>query len=107
MSRKSRIEETLTLALAPLHLEVWDESHMHSVPVGSESHYNVFVVSDAFAGLPLIARHRQVNALLQEELAGGMHALALHTVTPEEWMARGDAANPASPPCLGGSKVAG
>jgi BolA protein len=53
-----------------------------------------------------VQRHRAVNAILAAELAGQVHALALHTMTPEEWFARGGAA-PASPPCMGGSKAAG
>jgi BolA protein len=61
------------------------------------------MVSDAFADEKLIARHRRVNRVLSEELAGGIHALALHTLTPEEWFNRGGTVAD-SPPCLGGSK---
>ena len=104
MSRKTRIEETLGAGLAPLHLEVLDESHMHSVPPGSESHFKVTVVSEAFEGRRLLERHRAVNAALADELEASVHALALHTLTPEEWFARGGTV-PESPPCLGGSKA--
>ena len=44
-----QIRERLSEALKPVHLEVADESHMHNVPSGAESHFNVFVVSEAFA----------------------------------------------------------
>ncbi len=87
--------------LSPEHLEVINESHMHNVPEGSESHFKVVIVSDAFKDKMLIARHRLVNKALQEELSGGIHALALHTMTMDEWFEKGNA--PESPPCLGGS----
>ncbi|MEJ2453324.1 MAG: BolA/IbaG family iron-sulfur metabolism protein [Candidatus Thiodiazotropha sp.] len=97
------IQQKLQQAFSPIHLEVINESHMHSVPEGSESHFKVVVVSDAFEGEKLIARHRQVNRVLSEELAGGIHALALHTLTPDDWFNRGGTVTD-SPPCLGGSK---
>jgi BolA protein len=97
------IEAKLRAALSPEQLEVVNESHMHSVPSGSESHFRVVVVSEAFDGLRAVARHQRIYQLLADELAGGVHALALHTYTPVEWQARGGDA-PASPACLGGSK---
>mgnify|MGYP006225818277 CR=1 FL=1 len=102
-STQQTIQQKLQQALSPIHLEVINESHMHNVPEGSESHFKVVVVSEAFAGKKLIARHRQVNQVLSEELAGGIHALALHTMTPEDWFNRGGTVAD-SPPCLGGSK---
>lgn len=107
MSRKARIEESLTKVLHPLHLEVSDESHMHNVPEGAESHFKVLAVSEAFSGETLIKRHRRVNALMRDELAGGLHALAIHAWTPQEWFDKGGGAAPSSPECLGGSKQAG
>jgi BolA protein len=103
MSIAERLQSKLQAGFSPLHLEVVNESHMHNVPEGSESHFKVTVVSDAFTGEPLLRRHRAVNAAVAEELAGGVHALALHTMTPEEWFAKGGQ-SPDSPPCLGGSK---
>ena len=97
------IENKIIEALKPMHLEVIDESHMHSVPEGAQSHFKVVVVSETFSGQGLVARHRMVNALLREQFNQGLHALALHTMTPEEWFAKGGSA-PESPPCLGGSK---
>lgn len=104
MQVRQTIEQKLRERFEPLHLEVNDESHMHSVPDGSQSHFRVVLVTEAFTGDPLIKRHRAVNALLADELAGGVHALALHTMTPEEWFAKGGSA-PESPPCEGGSKA--
>lgn len=104
MNRKARIAEHLTNGLNPLHLEVLDESHMHNVPAGAESHFKVLAVSEAFDGEKLINRHRRINALVREELASGLHALAIHAWTPQEWFDKGGGAAPASPECLGGSK---
>ncbi len=102
MSVEDEITEKLQLALNPVHLEVTNESHMHNVPPGSESHFKVVVVSDEFNGKLLIARHRLINKALAEELAGPIHALALHTLTAQEWAEKGSA--PESPPCMGGGK---
>lgn len=104
MQVQQQIEHKLREQFLPQHLEVLNESHMHSVPAGSESHFRVVLVSEAFAGRPLVQRHRAVNAALREELDGQIHALALHTLTPEEWFEKGGE-TPASPPCLGGSKA--
>jgi BolA protein len=105
MTRKSRIEQALSESLTPMHLEVTDESQMHSVPAGAESHFKVLVVSEAFDGERPIGRHRRINALLQDELASGLHALAIHAWTPDEWFDRGGGQAPESPQCMGGSKV--
>jgi BolA protein len=104
MSTQDTIYAKLEQELTPLHLEVIDESHMHNVPAGSESHFKVVVVSERFEGEKLLARHRMVNRTLSAELQGGVHALALHTMTPEEWFAKGGDV-PASPECMGGSKA--
>ena len=96
------IEKKLADALPLQHLEVVNESGNHQVPPGSESHFKVTLVSDAFEGQRLVARHQQVNRILKEELANQIHALAIHTYTLPEWRARTGGA-PMSPPCLGGS----
>ena len=102
MSTQSIITEKLRQAFNPEHLEVNNESNMHNVPEGSESHFKVVIVSDSFDGKMLIARHRLVNETLKAELDGVIHALALHTMTMNEWFEKGNA--PESPPCLGGGK---
>lgn len=98
MSMRERIQSSLGL-LQPEHLEVLDESHMHSR--GQETHYKAVVVSPHFAGLNAVKRHQKVYGTLGE-LMGQFHALALHTYTPEEWATQGQA--PDSPTCRGGSK---
>jgi BolA protein len=101
------VEETirnkLRDRLQPSHLEVVNESHMHSVPKGSETHFKVLVVSEAFAGMGPVDRHRAVNAALREEFASGLHALSLRALTPEQWSREGGSFE--SPKCLGGSKA--
>lgn len=105
MTRQDTIQQKLQDAFSPLHLEVINESDNHNVPKGSESHFKVVLVSRSFEGESLITRHRQVNKVLAEELQGGVHAMALHTLSPEDWFNRGGTV-PESPECLGGSKQA-
>lgn len=103
MSIQQQIELKIQQAIQPDVLEVLNESHMHNVPPGSESHFKVTVVSDQFNGKMLIARHRLINGILAEELKGRIHALALHTLTPAEYFAKaGKVAD--SPLCMGGGK---
>lgn len=102
MSRQSRIEDVLSTALSPDYLQVEDESHQHNVPEGAESHFKVTIASSEFAAMNRVGRHRAVNRLLADEFSGGLHALALHTYTPDEWAAQGG--SPHSPPCLGGGR---
>lgn len=98
---KNRIEKKLAAAFDPAHLEVVNESDNHNVPVGSETHFKVVIVSGEFEGERLINRHRRVHETLAGELAGGVHALAIHTYTVSDWQKRfGNA--PMSPPCRGG-----
>jgi BolA protein len=101
MNRRELIIRKLTDAFHPFHLDVEDESHNHNVPEGSESHFKVLLVCKDFEGQGLVHRHRAVNKTLAEELANGVHALALHTMTPDEWFQKNGQA-PESPPCLGG-----
>jgi BolA protein len=103
VSLQARIEQKLSAALAPAHLEVINESSGHNVPPGSETHFKVVVVADAFDGEGRVARHRRVHGLLVEELAGGVHALSVKAHTPTEWTERGGAVAP-SPACRGGGR---
>ncbi len=87
-----RVEEEITRklqdAFAPEALEVVNDSHRHAGHGGSpgtgESHFTIKVVSDSFAGKSRVERHRMVNAVLAEELAGKIHALAVTAVAPDE-----------------------
>ncbi len=82
------ITEKLTAAFAPESLRVVDESHQHEGHAGhrpgGQTHYRVYIVAEAFRGKSRIDRHRMVNQTLAQELAGGVHALAIHAAAPGE-----------------------
>lgn len=89
----SIMREKLTAGLAPVRLEIEDDSgrhagHHHEGGVdgqaGGESHFNVTVVSAAFEGQGRVQRQRAVNDLLRAELAGPVHALSIKALTPDE-----------------------
>ena len=88
MSVRERMEEKLTQAFAPESLRVLDESHLHVGHAGhrpgGETHFRVYIVSAAFVGKGRLQRHRLVNEALAEELAGPVHALAVHPSAPGE-----------------------
>jgi BolA protein len=102
MSIQTQLHDKLSEHFNPRHLAVINESHQHNVPPGSESHFKVVLVSDRFDDTRLLDRHRQVNHVLQAELAQ-IHALALHVYTVAEWEQK-QASAPASPTCRGGAK---
>ncbi|MDH4040336.1 MAG: BolA/IbaG family iron-sulfur metabolism protein [Gammaproteobacteria bacterium] len=105
MTVQQDIERQLEQQFAPLFLEVANESHQHSVPANSETHFKVVLVSERFDGQRKVARHQQVYAALAPQLEGPVHALALHLYTAGEWRERQQVA-PESPECRGGSKAA-
>ena len=94
------INQKLEAGLRPVVLQVLNESRWHAGPA-VDSHFKVTLVSEEFSGQSPVARHRRVYQLLADELAAGVHALALHLYSPEEWQEKQGA--PASPDCLGGS----
>ena len=91
MSAETRMREKLMIGLEPTRLDIVNESELHaghrSSPGSGESHFRLLVVSPAFAGKSRVERHRMVNALLADELAGRVHALALRTFAPDEAIA--------------------
>ena len=88
MRRHDLITEKLTKAFAPTSLRVIDESHQHEGHAGhragGETHFRVYIVSAAFEGKSRLDRHRMINAALADDLAAGMHALAIHASAPGE-----------------------
>jgi len=88
MHRRDRITEKLTEAFAPARLDVADESHQHEGHAGArpggETHFRVTIVAEAFRGRSRLDCHRMVNTALAEELADGVHALAIHASAPGE-----------------------
>lgn len=88
MATQDTITNKLREAFAPERLEVRDESHLHEGHAGhrpgGETHYRVYIVSDAFKGKSRVERHRMINTALSAELAGSVHALAIHATAPGE-----------------------
>lgn len=88
MSVKDSITKKLSEAFAPESLDVTDESHLHEGHAGhrpgGETHFRIYIVSQAFEGKSRIERHRMINTLLAAELAGSVHALALKALSPGE-----------------------
>ena len=88
MTTRERMIATLQATFAPSRLEVIDESHLHHGHAGwregGETHYRVKLVAEAFAGMSRVERHRMVNTALADELAGGVHALAISAKAPGE-----------------------
>jgi BolA protein len=103
MTVAETIRTKVTEAVSPVHLDVMNESHMHNVPPGSESHFKLVIVSTEFDGKRLVGRHQMINAALRDELQGPVHALSMETLTPAEWEERGGATL-SSPDCRGGAK---
>lgn len=91
MDRVSWIAATLRAAFAPVHLAVGDESARHAGHAGAASgggHFRVLIVSEAFRGHDPVSRQRSVYAALGAAIPAEIHALALRTLTPEEWERR-------------------
>ena len=88
MNMRQTITEKLREAFVPESLDVQDESHLHEGHAGhrtgGETHFRIYIVSQAFKGKSRIDRHRMINATLASELAGSVHALAIHAQAPGE-----------------------
>jgi len=88
MRTKDLITEKLRKAFAPASLRIEDESHRHEGHAGhrpgGETHFRLYIVSEAFRGKSRIERHRMINAALAGELSDGVHALAIHAAAPGE-----------------------
>ncbi|EDO25495.1 predicted protein [Nematostella vectensis] len=95
------IRNKVVQAMQPMHFSIENESYRHNVPAGSESHFKLVVVSDAFDGLSRVKRHQHIYSVLSEEMEK-IHALALHLYTETEWGNQGQEA-PLSPNCRGGT----
>ena len=103
MSVEATIEKKVKTAFRTENVFVQNESHLHSGPA-TESHFNLTIVSDYFSNLTRVKRHQAVYKLLSEELSNGVHALALHLFTADEWSSK-EASPQDSPACLDGSKI--
>lgn len=105
MNRQYTLETLLKDAFTVEYIELVNESHMHSVPANSETHFKLTLVSPDFSDLSRVARHQRVYAQVLPLMEQGLHALALHLFTPQEWLTK-QGSVPASPNCMGGSKQA-
>ena len=103
MTTHQKLQSKLEANFQPVYLEVVNESHSHNVPPGSETHFKVVLVSPRFTDTGRVQRHQQVYQVVSEEMRNGVHALALHLYSPDEW--RNTSQVKDSPPCLGGSKA--
>lgn len=103
---ETTIREKVTAEFRPQHMDLANESHMHSGPK-TETHFKLLLVSEKFANLNRVSRQRLVYDLLKTEMSpGAVHALSLRLLTPDEWST--DSANTfQSPACAGGSKREG
>lgn len=97
MTRKERIEKTLTQEFSPNELVVEDFSHQHSR--GAESHFDVYIIAEAFNGRSVVQKHRLIYVVLKEELESGLHALKIQAFGSLEKPAEKSTA----PRCAGGS----
>lgn len=92
MDRGSWLAERLRRSLDPEHLEIEDESARHAGHAGAAAgggHFRVTIVSASFRGKDLVARQRAVYSAVGEGMPSIVHALALRTLTPEEWREKG------------------
>jgi BolA protein len=82
------ITEKLTRSFTPESLRVVDESQLHEGHAGhrpgGETHFRIYIVAERFRGKSRIERHRLINDCLATELAGSVHALAIHAGAPGE-----------------------
>jgi len=89
MGHSATLKAKIEREFSPVLLEILDESHRHaghqeSFDGSGETHLRVRIVADAFAGMSRIDRHRAINALAADEIAAGLHALAIDARTPAE-----------------------
>jgi BolA protein len=88
MGTADLITKKLTEAFAPQSLKVVDESHQHEGHAGhrpgGQTHFRIYIVSEQFKGKTRLERHRLINGTLLDELAGSVHALAIHAAAPGE-----------------------
>ncbi len=103
MSIEQNIQGKLIAQFEPTFLKIENESHLHSSGRGAESHFKVTLVSAQFEGKRSVERHQLIYSCLKDELEQGVHALALHTYTSQEWQAA-NGVIPQSTNCLGVGK---
>ena len=82
MSMRETIEHKLNDVFSPSRLEIIDESHLHQGHMGwregGETHFRVVIRAAALGPISRVERHRRINAVLADELATTVHALAIN-----------------------------
>jgi BolA family transcriptional regulator, general stress-responsive regulator len=84
--RAQRLRERLQSRFAPTQLHVEDESHLHeghAGAAGGQSHFRIRIVSEAFRGMPAVARHRLIYTAVDDLLKSDIHALAIEALLPD------------------------
>ena len=89
MGFSQSIHDKIEAALKPVSLEIVNESHLHaghqeSFDGSGETHLRIKVVAGAFEGMSRVDRHRTINALVADEIAAGLHAIAIEAKAPSE-----------------------
>ncbi|OOF51372.1 BolA family protein [Rodentibacter trehalosifermentans] len=100
MSKQQALLAKIHTEFRPHFVAVENESHLHSSGRGADSHFKFVIVSDIFEGMSRVQRHQKVYQLFADDLKNGIHALALHLYTKEEWTLLGEVF-PTSPNCSG------
>lgn len=103
-ARHAMLTERIHASLAPVHLELEDESYKHSAGPDAGTHWKCVVVSEAFEGKRLVQRHRAIYAALGDAMETGVHAFSPRALTPAEFVAQGGQVEHQTPACLGGGK---
>lgn len=98
MSMQQQIKLKIQQAFPQAHIEIENESHLHAGPA-TESHFKLAIVAEEFEAVSRVKRHQMVYKILSQEMTQ-IHALALHTFTPDEWLKQGKVL-PKSPDCAG------
>ena len=88
MQRKQKIHDILVKTFCPTELEVMDDSARHAghreAGAAQESHFRIRITSAAFCGQSRLERHRLIHAALAGEFAGGLHALQISALAPDD-----------------------
>lgn len=104
MKVQTQIDQRIKGEVDAYYMTLENESYMHNVPEGSESHFKLVLVTDSFKGKRLIQRHQFVYGILKEEMPK-IHALTMHLYSSKEWEELNNLV-PSSPKCHGGEKGA-
>lgn len=97
--RFNRIKNTIEHIFNPFYFELENESHLHSVPLNSETHFKLLLVSESFQNLSRVQRQQLVYSKLSHEFSQGLHAFSQRLYTPQEWLELKAQVNFESPQC--------